>query len=290
MAAGINYCGLVKIIHKSFCLSKLAKLIKCWTGGSYLVMKSTPTAHVGRPLLDIGYRYNSRKVLGYIATEGAGITEPGDTYLYCFPDIFSDVSVRPVVCPHLLSRYFNACNAIENHNSMLQSDLALEKYWVTQSGYFRLETTVALGMVITDGNLLYWHGVSEENIDRKVSTLDYKNREVYECFNNTFTDEFYSPDLNLTPVIIDEIHLLHKRSLYNPDLLPGSIYSASENSVSTLTTPSDSTDFLPSDDPNNLHVMKKYEPYFGRLKRGNFCGKLDKKMLQKHKFLFIHVL
>ena len=39
---------------------------------------------------------------------------------------------------------------------MRQSDLALEKYRVTQSGYFRLSTKVALGMVITDGNpLLY---------------------------------------------------------------------------------------------------------------------------------------
>ena len=148
---------------------------------------------------------------------------------------------------------------------MRQSDLSLDKYWVTQSGYFRLETTVALGMVITDGNLLYWHGVSEENIDRKVSTLDYKNREVYECFNNTFTDEFYSPDLNLTPVIIDEIHLLHKRSLYNPDLLPGSIYSASENYVGTLTSPSDSLEILPNDDHNTLHVLDKDVPLKGRV-------------------------
>ena len=287
MAAGVNYCGLVKMIHKGFCLSTLEKLIKDWTGGSYLVMKSTPTAHVGRPLLDVGYRYNSRKVLGYIATEGAGSTEPGDPYLSCFPNIFSDVSIHPVVCPHLIVRYSNACNAIEIHNSMRQSDLALDKYWVTQSGYFRLETTVALGMVITDGNLLYCRSVSEGNIDRKVSTQDYNNREVYDCFNNNFTDECYGLYLNLPPVIIEETPLLHKISLYNPDLLLGSIYIASENSVSTLTTPSDSTDFLPSDDPNNLHVMKKYEPYFGRLKRGNFCGKLDKKRCYKNTSFYL---
>ena len=56
----------------------------------------------------------------------------------------------------------------------------LEKYWVTQSGYFRLATKVALGMIIIDGNLIYCHGVAERNVDRKVSTLDYNNRTFYD--------------------------------------------------------------------------------------------------------------
>ena len=57
--------------------------------------------------------------------------------------------------PRLLGRYFNARNAIDNHNRMCQSYLLLDKYWVTQSGYFRFATTVALGMGIIDGKLLY---------------------------------------------------------------------------------------------------------------------------------------
>ena len=108
--------------------------MKDCTGGSYLFLKSTPRFPGERPLLAIGYKYNSRKVLGFIATEGAGSTEPGDPYLSRFPGIYSNVSVRPVVLPHLIGRYFNACNAIYNHNRMRQSDLLLEKYWVTQSG------------------------------------------------------------------------------------------------------------------------------------------------------------
>ena len=67
-------------------------------------------------------------VLVFIATEGDGSTEPGNPYLSCFPDIYSNVSVRPVFCPHLLGRYFNAYNAIENHNRMRKSDIALDKY------------------------------------------------------------------------------------------------------------------------------------------------------------------
>ena len=92
--------------------------MKHWPGGSYLVLKSTPRFPGENPLLAIGYKYNSRKVLGFIATEGAGSTEPGDPYLSRFPDIYSNVSVRPVVRPHLLGRYFNECNAIDNHNRM----------------------------------------------------------------------------------------------------------------------------------------------------------------------------
>ena len=54
---------------------------------------------------------------------------------------------------------------------MRQYDIALDKYWVTQSGYFRLATNVALGVGITDRKLLYCRGVSEGNVDRKMSSL-----------------------------------------------------------------------------------------------------------------------
>ena len=37
-------------------------------------MKSTPIVPGGIPLIKIGYKYNYRKVLGFIATEGDGNT------------------------------------------------------------------------------------------------------------------------------------------------------------------------------------------------------------------------
>ena len=92
--------------------------MKDWAGGSYLVMKSTPIFPVEIPLLDIGYKHNSRKVLGFIATEGDGSTEPGDPYLSFFPDIYYNFSVCPIISPHFLCRYFNSCNAIGNQNKM----------------------------------------------------------------------------------------------------------------------------------------------------------------------------
>ena len=80
MAAGVDYCGPVKTSHKGFCLATLEKLMKDWPGGSYTVMKSNPIVPGGRPLMEIGYKCNSRRVLGFIATERAGSTEPGDPY------------------------------------------------------------------------------------------------------------------------------------------------------------------------------------------------------------------
>ena len=90
--------------------------MKDWPGGSYLIMKSNPRFPGGRPLLKIGYKYNSKKFLGFIAAEVSGSTEPDDPCISRFPDIYYNVSVCPVVFPHLLGRYFNACNSIYNHN------------------------------------------------------------------------------------------------------------------------------------------------------------------------------
>ena len=97
---------------------------------------------------------------------------------------------------------------------MRQSDLSLEKYWVTQSGYFRLATTVALGMGITDGKLLYCHGVAEGNVGRKISTLEYNNRTVYDCFDNYFTAYCGSPAMHIPPITIDD----RPPSIRGPDM------------------------------------------------------------------------
>ena len=69
---------------------------------------------------------------------------------------------------------------IENHNRMRKYHLALEKYFVTHSGHFRLATTVTLGMGIADGKLLFYHGISEESVNKKISMREYNNSAVYE--------------------------------------------------------------------------------------------------------------
>ena len=83
MAEGADYCGPAKTTHKGFCLATLENLMKDWPGGSYLVMKSTPRVPCGRPILEIEYKYNYRRFLGFISTEGYGSNAPGDPYFSC---------------------------------------------------------------------------------------------------------------------------------------------------------------------------------------------------------------
>ena len=51
------------------------------------------------PLIDMGYKYSTRKVLSFIATEDAGITKAGITYLSNYLDSFANVAICPDYCP-----------------------------------------------------------------------------------------------------------------------------------------------------------------------------------------------
>ena len=117
---------------------------------------------------------------------------------------------------------------------MRKSDLSLNKYWVTQSGYFRLSTTVTLGIIITDEKLLFCHVISEGSVDKKISTIEYNTRTFYYCSNNPIQDYHGSPALNLPPITIDDRPRLHLKSQYTPDMLPYSISVSSENLLVVL--------------------------------------------------------
>ena len=168
---GLYYCVPVKTSNNIIWLYMVEGLIKYCIEGYYLVMKSTPKVPWDRPLIDIGYKYNSQKVLWLIATEGYGNTDPGYPYSYLLPDTYFNVSIWPVVCTNIIGRYFNACNEICQHKMMQPYDLALEEYWVTHSVYFRLAVIVALGAWITDSKLLLCNDISEQIRDKKVTMI-----------------------------------------------------------------------------------------------------------------------
>ena len=73
-------------------------------------MKITPRVPDDRPLMAIGYKYIYQKFLGFIATEGSVITEPGVTCLSCYPDYYYIVSILPVLHTRVIGRYFSICN------------------------------------------------------------------------------------------------------------------------------------------------------------------------------------
>ena len=165
---GVDYCGPVNKCQKVFSLTTLEKLMKVWPVG-YHLLNITPIVHSNKPLMPIGYNYIYQKVVGFISEEEEGSNEPVVLYLSSYPDNYSNFSICPILFPRVIGSYLSAFNVIYNHNSIIQSGLSLEKHWVIQSGYFRLSTTMALGIVIKDGNLLFWHGISEKNMDKTIS-------------------------------------------------------------------------------------------------------------------------
>ena len=116
----------------------------------------------GRPLIPIGYNYNARKVLYFIVTEKAGITQAGLTYLYKYTDQFNNVAIFPVACTLFVSKFFGEVNEADSHNKLSQSNLELEKLWVAQCDWIWLCMKVSMGMTITKC-CLFFYGVKRDH-------------------------------------------------------------------------------------------------------------------------------
>ena len=69
----------------------------------------------GRPLLSIGYKYNSQKVLSFIVTDNAGSIQTGLPYLSKYPDQFTNVAICPVAGLLVMAKFFGAVNEVESH-------------------------------------------------------------------------------------------------------------------------------------------------------------------------------
>ena len=113
-------------------------------------MNRNSTVSRDRPIIYIDYNYNSWKVLFFIATEDAGITKAGITYLSQYPNPFVNVSINRVSRTLYMSKSLRYVNEFDSHNNSIPYALALEKYWVSQHGFLQLCTPVSTGITITD--------------------------------------------------------------------------------------------------------------------------------------------
>ena len=81
MEVGAKLVGIVKTNTKGFCKETTEKLTKYWSQGYYLVLGSNTIVTGGRPLIAIGYTYNSHKVLYFIVIDNTGNKQKVITYL-----------------------------------------------------------------------------------------------------------------------------------------------------------------------------------------------------------------
>jgi len=73
-------------------------------------------------------------------------------------------------------------------NQSRQSDLKLEKHWITQDGYFRLATTL-LGITVTDAWRGYqWH-LDKTHRHKELSIVEFADILAFDCFENQFSKE-----------------------------------------------------------------------------------------------------
>ena len=69
----------------------------------------------GRPIIYIGYKYNTWKVISFIVTDNTGITQAGIPYLSNSPDHFSYVAICPVARPLVMYNLFGSVNEVDSH-------------------------------------------------------------------------------------------------------------------------------------------------------------------------------
>ena len=115
MELGADLIGMVKTNTKGFCKETIKKLTKDWPGGSYLVLSSKPVLPGKRTIIGIGYKYNARKVLSFVVTDNVGSTKTGIPYLSKYPEKFTNVSIRSVARPLVMSICFSAVNEVDSH-------------------------------------------------------------------------------------------------------------------------------------------------------------------------------
>ena len=124
--SGNNAVMMVKTAHARSPKKWLEEQMEEFPGGTWIVLEGRVQPE-DIDLISIGYKYNKKKVLTFIATKGAGSTNAGELYETRFPDKFGNVCVHNGAHPSIISNYFNFSNCVDLHKQAQKFDLALEK-------------------------------------------------------------------------------------------------------------------------------------------------------------------
>ena len=105
---------------------QLKKPIKYWPGGYYLVSNTESTFPGDRPLIGIGYKYTTWKVIYFVATEDTWSIEYGITNIYKYINHLNNILVISVACLIVISKLFGYINVVDPHNKLRQYDSDME--------------------------------------------------------------------------------------------------------------------------------------------------------------------
>ena len=116
----------IKTGHARYPKNFFEEAMKDFPGGTWIIMEGHAEKE-NQDLVAIGYKYNTKTVLQFVCTKGAGATKAGEPYQARFPEKFGNVCARHVLRPHVISMYFKHSNVVDVHNQARQFELALEK-------------------------------------------------------------------------------------------------------------------------------------------------------------------
>ena len=80
----------------------------------------------------------------------------------------SNVDIRPVDLPLVVSKLFGSVNEVDSHNISSQYDLTLEKFQINQCDCLQLCTAVSMGMNITHFWELFRYGVKRDDYEKLI--------------------------------------------------------------------------------------------------------------------------
>lgn len=189
--AKLGLCALIHIkgAHALFPKEALDDALRGHPGGSHLEMVTTIA---GIKFIAIGYKYNSKKALFFLAPEGAGATTDGEPYRTKWPDADGNIMTRNVVRLVLASRYFLSFNKVDKHNQLRQSELGLEKKWLTTDGWFRLFTTL-VGINVVDTMLVLRSESHSTHPYKTMTTREFTEILADELVSNKFDGDLSRP-------------------------------------------------------------------------------------------------
>lgn len=100
-----------------------------------------------------------------------------------FNDSVGNILTRDADCSDMLSKCFCVSNVIDSHNQARQFCLALEKKWIAQDCWFRIDTTF-IGITTTDCSTSYKNAIKEK---WPSTILDFVDRLAHDCIHNALS-------------------------------------------------------------------------------------------------------
>ena len=103
-----------------------------------------------------------------------------------------------------MSKLFGCFNEADYHNKLMQSNLSLENYWVTQCGCLWLCAKVAMVMTITNLWNIFRCGVKRYHYDKFIGIREFLEQPAIDCVTNTFSTNTRTLENNIP--LLDKVH------------------------------------------------------------------------------------